>query len=167
MYKRNIIAILGCAALMSSAAMATVANANISVTATVVNSCTVTGNTIPFGAYDPIAGAAVLQNETISVACTNGMDAPPVTLGQGLHAQAGSTDASPLRQLNAGLGQNLTYNLYSDAGSSIVWDNVTGIASPTPSGTAQNMIVYGKIDAGQSTAATGSYSDTVIVSVTF
>ena len=164
---RNIVSILCLPALMSSAALASTATANLTPSATITNNCTVTGNPIAFGAYNPLTGAEVTQTATISVTCTNGMTAPPVTLGQGLHAATGSTDAAPLRQLNASVGHDLTYNLYSENTYTTVWENVTGVASPTPNGSAQNMTVYGKIDAGQTTASVGTYTDTVVVTVTF
>lgn len=155
------------AALLSSAALAATATTNLTPSATVTNSCTVTGNPIAFGAYNPLTGTAVTQTATIGVTCTSGMTAPPVTLGQGSNPGTGSTDAAPLRQLNASVGHNLTYNLYSDSGNTVVWENVTGVTSPTPSGSAQNMTVYGKINAAQTTAIAGTYSDTVVVTVTF
>lgn len=157
---------LGVAALMASAALASTATANLTSSASITATCTVSGNSIPFGAYDPFTGAAVFQSATIGVTCTTGMTAPPITMDQGLHAATSSTGAVPLRRLNAGAGF-LTYNLYSDEATTVPWENVTGVTSPTPSGSAQNMTVFGKINAGQTTAIAGSYSDTVIVTVTF
>jgi len=119
-----------------------------------------------FGAYDPFTGAAVTQASTIAVTCTTGMTPPPITMGQGLHAFTGSTSAVPLRQLAAGTGR-LTYNLYSDEGNTVVWEGTTGVTSPTPSGSPNNMDVFGKIASGQTTALAGSYSDTVVVTATF
>lgn len=168
---RNIFVIAGLAALMSSAALAsTTVTADITPSADVTAHCTITGNALSFGTYDTIAGTAVTQTTTISVACTNGMAAPPVTLGEGLHAAAGSTGAAPLRQLNDGgdttSAHNLTYNLYS-GGYVSVWENVTGVNAPTPDGTSHTMTVYGKIDANQHSAYAGSYTDTVVATVTF
>jgi len=168
---RKLFLAAGFAALMSIPAMAVeTVTANITPSAEVDAHCTITGNALSFGVYDSIAGTAVTQTTTISVACTNGMAAPPVTLDQGLHAAAGSTGAAPLRQLNDGgdntAAHNLTYNLYS-GGYVSVWENVTGVNAPTPDGTSHTMTVYGKIDANQHSAYAGSYSDTVVVTVTF
>ena len=157
---------MSCAVLLSSAALAATATANLTSSASITGTCAITGNSMPFGAYDPFTGTAVTQSATISVTCVTGMAPPPITMGQGLHAQASSTEAVPLRRLNAGAG-NLTYNLYSDEGTTVAWENVTGVTSPTPSGSAQTMTVYGKIDAGQTTAIAGNYTDSVIVTVTF
>lgn len=88
-------------------------------------------------------------------------------MDQGLHPQTGSTVAVPLRQLSNGAAGLLTYNLYSDPGTTVPWEGTTGVTSPVPTGSAINMDVYGKIDAGQTTAAAGTYTDTVIVTATF
>jgi len=167
MYKRNIFAVLGCAALMSSAALAATSSADLLSTATVADTCLVTANPMPFGAYDPFTGAAVTHASTIAVTCTTGMTPPPITMNQGLHQATGSTIAVPLRQLSNGAAGLLTYNLYSNSARTVAWEGTTGVTSPTPSGSANNMDVYGKIDAGQTTAVAGSYSDTVVVTATF
>ena len=166
MHKRNILGILGCMALLSSAGLAATATANLTSSASIADTCSITGNSMPFGAYDPFTGTAVTQSATISVTCVTGMTPPPIRMGQGLHAQVSSTEAVPLRQLNAAAA-NLTYNLYSDEGTTVPWENVTGVTSPVPTGSAQTMTVYGKIDAGQTTAIAGNYTDSVIVTVTF
>ena len=166
MHKRNILGILGCAALLSSAVLAATATTNLTSSASITNTCSITGNSMPFGAYDPFTGTAVTQSATISVTCVSGMTPPPIRMGQGLHAVTGSTEAVPHRQLNSGAG-NLTYNLYSDEGTTVAWENTAGVTSPVPTGSAQTMTVYGKIDAGQTTAIAGNYTDSVIVTVTF
>jgi spore coat protein U-like protein len=167
MYKRNIIVVLGYAALMSSALLAATATANLTSSASVTATCSVTGGSIAFGAYDPFAAPALSASTTIAVTCTSGMTPPPVTMGQGLNPAAGSTGAVPLRQLSASATQFLAYNLYSDAGNTVAWENVTGVTSPTPSGLAQNMNVYGQVAAGQHSATAGAYTDSVIITVTF
>ncbi len=167
MYKRNIIAILGCAALMSSALLAATATANLTSSASVTATCSVTGGSIDFGAYDPFAAPALPGTTTIAVTCTAGMTPPPVKMGQGLLPATGSADATPLRQLSASATQFLAYNLYSDAGHTVPWENTTGVTSPVPTGLAQNMNVYGQIAAGQHSATAGTYSDTVVITVTF
>src|SRR5665213_3319116 len=97
--------IVSLAALTSSAVLAN-ATANLTPSASITNSCTVTGNPLSFGAYDPIGGAAVTQSATISISCSY-------------------------------------------------------------EGTAHTMTVFGKIDAGQHSAVAGTYTDTVIITVTF
>jgi spore coat protein U-like protein len=165
MYKKNILSLLGVAALMSSVALAATATANITPSATVTATCVVTGNPMPFGTYDPFTGTAIFHTSTISVTCTAGMTPPPITMDQGLHGVG--TVAVPLRQMSNGAAGLLTYNLYSDAGATVAWEGTTGVTSPVPTGSAIDMNVYGKVNAGQTTVPAGTYNDTVIVTATF
>jgi hypothetical protein len=78
------------------------------------------------------------------------MTPPPIRMDEGLHPTTGSTIAVPVRQLSNGAAGLLTYNLYSDPGTTVPWEGTTGVTSLVPTGSAINMNVYGKIDAGQS-----------------
>jgi spore coat protein U-like protein len=167
MYKKNILSLLGVAALMSSVALAATSTANITPSATVTATCVVTRNPMPFGAYDPLAGTAIFHTSTISVTCTAGMTPPPITMDQGLHPLTSSTVGAPLRQLSNGATGLLAYNLYSDEGTIVAWEGTNGVTSPVPTGSPINMNVFGKIDAGQTTVPAGTYNDTVIVTATF
>jgi spore coat protein U-like protein len=88
-------------------------------------------------------------------------------MDQGQNPATGSTNAVPLRRLSASATQILAYNLYSDAAHTVAWENVTGVTSPTPSGSAQTMNVYGQVAAAQHAATAGAYADSVLVTVTF
>jgi spore coat protein U-like protein len=162
----------GAAALAIGAASSTdaaTATANLSVTASVTANCTITTAPVAFGAYDPVvanATTALNGTGTVSVTCTSG-DSTTVTLGQGANAGGGSTDAAPVRRLNDGATDYLSYSLYQDAGRSTVWGNTagTGVAY-TGTGTVTVLTVYGAVAAGQNVPA-GSYSDTVIATITF
>ena len=167
MSKKNVLYVIGLAALMSSAALAGSASANLTPSTTITNNCVITGGSLNFSSYDPLGGAAVTGNTTFAIQCTNLMTAPNVLLNQGLNDNTG-TLAAPARRLIATVGETpyyLNYNLYSDTFTT-VWEGVTGVTSPTPNGTAQNMTVYGKIASGQNVPA-GTYSDTVVISVNF
>lgn len=145
------------------------ATANLSVTASVTANCTITTSPVAFGAYDPVvtnASTALNGTGTVSVTCTNGASTT-VTLGQGSNADTGSTDAVPARRLSDGATDFLSYTLYSDTGRSVVWGNtsLTGLAD-TGNGLSQALTVYGAVAAGQNVPA-GSYSDTVIATISF
>jgi len=90
---------------------------------------------------------------------------PTFTIGQGLHAAAGSTDAAPLRRMTDGT-HFLDYNLYGNSGCSGVWNNTTGYTVPG-TGEPATATVFGCIAAGQNSVPAGSYSDTVVMTVTF
>jgi spore coat protein U-like protein len=154
--------------LFAGQADAATATANLSVTATVSASCSISTNILAFGGYDPVgAHAAAPLDATggVVVTCTNGA-ATTVTLGQGAHANTGSTDAAPLRRMVSGVNF-LSYALYQDAAHTTLWGNTSGTGvGHTGSGTATTVSVYGRIAAGQNVAS-GSYSDTVVATVTF
>jgi len=149
-------------AVSSSAATAT---ANLAVTATVTNNCTISTAAVAFGAYDPVvanAAANLDSSGTVTVACTKGTSA---TIGLGLGANA----SGAVRQMTDGSGNFLTYELYQDAGRSTVWGNAgAGLLSPVaaPSKAARNFTVYGRVPSNQDVAA-GAFTDTVVATVNF
>jgi spore coat protein U-like protein len=153
----------------SSIDAATTATQNLSVTASVTANCTITTAPVAFGAYDPVsanASSALNGTGTVSVTCTSGASTT-VTLGQGLNADTGSTDAAPVRRMSDGGTNYLSYSLYQDSGRSTVWGNTAGTGLPhTGTGTLTALTVYGAVAAGQNVPA-GSYSDTVVATVTF
>jgi spore coat protein U-like protein len=144
-------------------------SSNMSVSATVSNNCTVSAGSLNFGAYDPITtnhSSGLNGSAALTVTCTQGASAT-ITLGQGLNAANGSTDASPLRQLSDGNSHVLSYALFQDSSHSNAWGNTSGTgASYTGQGTSESVNVYGQVSAGQNVPQ-GSYSDTVVATVTF
>jgi spore coat protein U-like protein len=142
--------------------------ADLDVSAEVSANCTISTIALAFGSYDPVvahASAALDGQGTVTVTCTNG-STTVITLGQGLNADAASTDASPVRQMVSGANQ-LSYALYSDSSRTTPWGNTseTGV-SHVGSGASTNLTVYGSVSGGQNVPA-GSYSDTVVATVTF
>jgi spore coat protein U-like protein len=140
----------------------------LSATSTVVNNCTISTSALASGNYDPVsanASTALDGTGTVTVTCTKDATTK-ITLGQGSNANTGSTDAAPLRRMTDGTNF-LSYSLYSDSGRTTVWGNTpaTGV-DHTGTGTATNITVYGRVSAGQNVPA-GSYSDTVLATVTF
>jgi len=80
------------------------------------------------------------------------------------------------RRMTNGNNEYIPYQLYKDSNYSTVWDTTGGVTnvggsggvSKTGSGSAQTTTVYGKIPQGTSIASTpGSYSDSVVVTVTY
>jgi spore coat protein U-like protein len=150
-------------------ASAATATANLTVSTTIANTCTITTAPVAFVAYDPVvanASTPLPGTGTITTTCTTGA-APVITLGQGANAGGGSTDAAPVRQMANGANK-MAYGLWQNAGHSTVWGNTAGTAPASIAGTgvAQNATVYGQIPAGQNLPS-GSYTDTVVATVTF
>ena len=151
----------------ASVAAAGTAGDNLTVTASVSSGCTITGNTLAFGAYDTVSGAQVDNAASIAVACTTGTDST-VTLDQGSNAGGGSTDAAPIRRMTDGSSNFLGYALFSDSLRTTVWGNtpLTGKGYLAASSAPTNLTVSGRIAANQDVPA-GSYTDTVIATITF
>jgi spore coat protein U-like protein len=154
-----------------SGTQAATEQADLEVTATVTASCTIATTAVDFGAYDPVTAnlsAAIEQTGEVTVACTNG-SAVKVTLGQGLNPDSGatSTDADPARRMKNAGTDYLSYTLYSEGTRTTEWGNtaLTGLAH-TGTGTTAHLTVYGTLPGGQNVPV-GSYSDTVVATVTF
>jgi spore coat protein U-like protein len=138
------------------------ASPGFAVSAVVQARCTVSATDLNFGTAG-ILGAAVDATNTISVSCTR--DAPyQIGLGVGLNDGGLGIGA---RKMKAGSG-TIGYQLYRDAGRSMVWGNSLDVDTKGGSGTGgtDNHTVYGRVPA-QTTPAPGTYSDTVVVTVEY
>ena len=135
---------------------------SFSVRAELTSSCSVSVTAMDFGLISRQLTAPIDQSAQITVSCTN---AAPYTvgLGFGLHA----VDAGPSGRRMLSGSDLLAYGVYHDAGRSLDWG--TSPASQTAgtgSGSAQVLTVFGRIFSPQ-TPATGSYSDQIVVTVTY
>jgi spore coat protein U-like protein len=139
------------------------------VTATVISSCSIANSPVAFGNYDGVvanASTALTGSGSLSVTCTTASPAN-IQLGQGANPASGSTPATPLRRTTNGGTNFLNYSLFQDSGLSTLWGNTTGTgATYTGSGSTSAITVYGSIPSGQNQPV-GSYSDTVVASITF
>jgi spore coat protein U-like protein len=138
------------------------------VSATVANSCTIGTTPLAFGTYDGVGANATSDLDVaskVTVTCTLAGADVHVTLGQGAHATGTSTDAAPARRMIDGGGNLMTYSIFSNFGRTANWENVTGQAT-TPTGSAVDIPIYGRVNQGQSLPA-GDYTDTVVATVTF
>jgi len=113
--------------------------------------------------------SAVLPAEgKIHVVCNKGTNYQ-IGLDKGDHANGGAERAMQC-STEASCGQsNIYYDLYQDAAHSQIWGNdwnsadIVKGASSGPMG--EDYPVYAKLYAGQTKAATGTYSDTVVVTL--
>ncbi|MEA5556542.1 Csu type fimbrial protein [Nodularia spumigena] len=158
------------AAGSAAPAMANTSSANIDVSATVPVSCTISANPIAFGNYDPIgthANAALDITGSLTTTCTSGAPAV-ITLGQGGYADTGSSDAAPLRRLSAGNNNFLAYQIFKEQTRATNWGNTntTGV-TVTGTGSPMNTEIFARIPSGQTAALATSYTDTVIVTITY
>lgn len=149
---------------LSVSVHAATATANLSVTATVIANCSISTSAVAFGNYDPASAhsASPLDGTgTVTITCTKG-SGPTIGLDVGSNA-SGST-----RRMTDG-SEYLSYELYQNSGRTTVWGSSGGaIYDPgtAPSSAARALTVYGRVAAGQDVTV-GSYSDTVVATVTF
>ena len=121
-----------------------------------------------FAAYDPTAEVDNDANATITSTCTRG-GAAVITMSQGGRAQAGSSDAIPLRAMWTGVAAapQLDYFIYSNSVGGTVWGNTAGTGKAiTANGSAQTFTAFGRIPKGQTVGA-GNFTDSVAVTLTY
>lgn len=154
--------------LITQMTQAGTATGTLSVTANVVDACTVSSGSslLAFGTFTP-GGAALNTNGSIALTCTNG-NTYAIALDKG--AGTGATLAN--RVMTGSLAPGiLNYTIYTTTGRTTVWGDgtaSTATVSGTGTGALQTVTAYGTIFAGQATTATpGNYTDTVNVTVTF
>ncbi|MDQ3206148.1 MAG: spore coat U domain-containing protein [Pseudomonadota bacterium] len=157
------------AALLAAAPIVSAANATdtMSVSLTIQNACTITANPMDFGAQTTVT-AAIDSATTVAVACSASGGPVAVTFGTG--TGAGAT-FSTRKLTNAAATATIDYSLYIDtARNSPLGDGTAagGAAfSATSTGSTQTFDVYGRVASGQGVKPVGTYTDTVVATVTF
>jgi len=144
-------------------------NSSTNWTATVSSNCNVSTTTLNFGSSGTSITSPVDSTATITVQCTN---TTPYSIGLGSGANASGSQ----NRMAAGSSQYLNYNLYTDSGYSHPWTTTTSTTSctggantcvlGTGTGANQNVTVYGQVPV-QTAPASGTYTDSVVVTVTF
>lgn len=127
--------------------------------------CTISGATaLAFGAYDPVVANLSTDLDVapnaLSISCTRG--APSVTVGLDL----GSNATGSTRRMISG-GNFLTYEIYTTAGRTVVWNASNTVTYASTSMVASTLPVYGRIPAGQDAAIGANYTDTITATVNF
>ena len=146
--------------LAQTPAHAGTATSTMSVSANIAGTCSVGATSMAFGTY--ASTAASTATAPIQVTCTNGVVAQ-VSLNQGNNNNKAAAYGS--RALANGGANYLGYDIYTDNTYATVW-NTTNTVPVTSTGSPVTVDAYGRIPAGQ-TPATGSYSDSVTITVTF
>jgi spore coat protein U-like protein len=158
-----------CGIAIPAAGIAATANTNLPISVSVNANCAVTATSVNFGVYDPLASAPTTASGALTITCTQG-SAPVITVGLGLNAQAS------VRRLSSG-SAFIPYSLFqptsnapaaSCAGASVAYPtSAPGFAlTSAPSIAPRSYNVCAQIAPGLDVAV-GSYTDTVIVTVTF
>jgi spore coat protein U-like protein len=133
--------------------------------------CTVSGTGVAFGTYTPFSGSGVTTTSTITVTCNPGVISLNLSYTIALGIGGGTSYA--LRSMG-GPTPRLRYQLYRDSGYSQIWgDGSAGTFTVTDTISlglifpiTRNYTVYGSI-AANAAYSVGSYSDPVVVTVTY
>lgn len=154
---------VACAAIFAPPAWSATTTGSLAVTGSITATCVVNASSLAFGAYNPVLNTNLDVTGTVSVSCTN---ATPYNVG--LDAGAGTGATVTNRKLTSG-ANTLTYQIYRDSARTLNWGNTAGTdtIAGTGNGSAQSITAYGRIVSGQTTAAVGSYTDTVTVTITY
>src|SRR5262245_4941016 len=125
--------------LCSVNALADRLTAQLTVTATVIASCSsISASPLAFGNYTTGGGAVDAQS------------AVAVTCGPGTAYTVRLAGAAPLARSMSGAGGALQYATYQNAERTLPWGNDAGLAKTGMStGTAQVLPLYGRIPGGQ------------------
>jgi spore coat protein U-like protein len=135
--------------------------------------CTVSTVGVAFGVYDPLLAAPDDSTGSVTVSCANTPPPGKVNLGYTISFSTGNSGTYALRQVRSA-GFRLDYNLFVDAAHTKVWGDasggsrlVSGSFSLSGNTTALRAhTIYGRLPAQQD-AAPGSYTDTILVTLTF
>ena len=164
--RKSSFATIGLAALsplFAAPAIAQVATTTFNVQIIIDAECLINSATdLDFGTTGVIAAPIDAASE-IAVQCTTGT---PYNIG--LNAGIGSGATVDTRLMTGPGAATVAYSLYSDAGRSVVWGETVGTNTVASTGTGADQVfpVYGRVPA-QGTPATGTYTDTVTVTVTY
>ncbi len=126
-----------------------------------VGSCSVAANNLNFGTLALLTANADATT-ALDVTCTAGASYQ-IGLNGGLSGAADPTQ----RKMASGANQ-LTYGLYQDAGRATPWGSTLGVDTVPGAGTGASQIltVFGRIPP-QPTPSPATYSDTIVVTVTY
>lgn len=136
-------------------------------------SCVASSTSTAFGVYNPFSATPTYANGDVEVTCTL-LSGGATTVNLVSSYSTGASGTYAMRAMISGANK-LNYNLYFDAAYTSIRGNGTGgsatggatlnLTPGNPKGTATGTI-YGRIPAGQDVAA-GSYSDTIVVTITY
>lgn len=134
------------------------------------NNLTISTTALAFGVYDPTNTTAATSTISIIAQCNKSSDTlPPLSIA----INAGDSGSFSTRHMNgtgSAAGATLNYQLFSNVSDTTIWGDGTGgtttVSGGAGSSYSQIFVGYGVMPTGQYTTA-GSYSDTLIVTVTY
>ncbi len=135
--------------------------------------CTLRTLAMNFGAYAPLGAnqtTPLTANGTLKVRCTGGTATYSLTANNGQNSSnATSTCATGACTRAMRIGATtayVSYDLYTDAGYTTIWDATNAITDTGGGGGGTTETFYGYVPPGIANTA-GTYTDSVTVTVTF
>jgi spore coat protein U-like protein len=142
--------------------------------------CSISSTGLAFGSYQPLTFAGKLlssdktSSATISVVCTAIADggAYTISLGPGQYGAGNRITDRYMNNMTNG-GDYMSFNVYTDGAYTIVWGMGGAGAGSTLSGSippgnsTPSHTVYGQVRGGQNTLKAGSYSDSMVMTITY
>ena len=131
-----------------------------------------TGSNVNFGVYDPFNSNPVTASMSATLTCTH-VSGGAARTNWTMALSSGNSGNCATRHMNSG-GNTLSYNIYRGSLAGGVW-GATCAGDPSgqiqttngnPVASATN-ILYGQLPTGQFNAGVGSYSDTLVLTVTY
>ena len=154
--------LVGSAGFTMPAYAATLATGSLSVSAQVSASCTVRTTDLTFGEYLASDEAEDSnQSATITSNCTTGSGGI-IKLSDGANYSGGTRRMAHFSDTSSFLNYSVTKDIHGGT----KWDDLTGVVY---SGTGVDVddTAYGQIEADQGSAAVGTYTDTLVVTVSY
>lgn len=135
---------------------AATATANLSVTATVAASCTISVTSMSFGTLSATANTDATA--TITTNCTNGTSAS-ITTDEGMNGN---------QNMDNGEGALIQYRVYRDSARTGMFGPLDTPILITGSGVNQTTTLYGRVTTNSvSNKPAGSYRDTLRLTITY
>lgn len=128
--------------------------------------CDIAGGNVAFGAYDATSRGNLDTTGSLSISCNGRFQAIlSVSVGNG----AGATYGGGRKMTRIGGGGTLTYNIYADAArTQVLGDGTGGGATLLINGqNTYTQPIWARILGGQQRVASGSYTDTVVATISY
>lgn len=158
--KIRLLAVSAALATASSAALAD--TDTFTVSADVSSACEVTADNLAFGTVNVLSADPVTATSNISVTCTS-----DTTYEIGLDGGNSGDVSARFMTDGATTPNELNYNLYQEDTHDTVWGDTEGTdtVAETGTGAAQDHTVYGEVSGGQDGLPSGTYDDTINVTI--
>ena len=136
--------------------------------------CSVSSAGVAFGHYDVTQPGADDSTGTLRVTCSRQAGVDPSTVSYVLALGTGAGGSYAMRRMMSGTNL-LNYNLFANASRTQVWGDGTSATVTVPgsinftgsqTSRSTNHSIYGRVPAQQSVRS-GSYNDTIVVTITF